>query len=62
MSNLSETKTATFLMQRLKYSSHIIVDVDEDGERITVRSDDELKAMFQMVGSSITSNFHILWA
>ena len=26
-----------------------ISDDDEDGERITVRSDDELKAMFQMV-------------
>lgn len=27
-----------------------LTDVDEDGEKITVRSDDELKAMFQMVG------------
>jgi hypothetical protein len=30
-------------------------DVDEDGEKITVRSDDELKAMFQMVNNYIFS-------
>jgi len=27
----------------------MFLDVDEDGEKITVRSDDELMAMFQMV-------------
>ena len=37
----------------MKNLSFTVSDVDEDGERITVRSDDELKAMFEMVGCII---------
>jgi len=37
------------MIERLVWMFNVVIDVDEDGDRITVRSDEELAAMISFV-------------